>query len=285
VKKQQLILIGSGLVIILLIYFFGNTIPPKSTTAGMGGRGVGAEMPTLTTHDVLSAAKSKLPPAEQTRITTLENNVDRGDVKDLKIKQYDQLSHFWGDTVGNMPLSSYYLGEAAKLENSEQNLTFAARKLLSYVFVEQSQPMQTWMATNAKELFEKALEINPENDSAVVGLGGCYMFGNLSGNPMEQILKVRKVAEEHPDNLYAQMMLALGAVKTGQYDKAIERFLIVIDHQPRNLEAIFNLADVYDREGDKANAIKWYQKAQDMIEVPEAKKEIQQRIEALQQQS
>jgi TPR repeat protein len=285
VKKQQLILIGSGLIIVILIYFFGNTIPPKSSTAGMGGPGVGAEVPTLTTHDVLSAAKSKLPPAEQTRITTLENNVDRGDVKDLKIKQFSQLSHFWGDTVGNMPLSSFYLGEAAKLENSEQNLTFAARKLLSYVFVEQSQPMQTWMATNAKELFEKALEINPKNDSAIVGLGGCYMFGNLSGNPMEQILKVRKVAEEHPDNLYAQMMLALGAVKTGQYDKAIERFLIVIQHQPGNLEAIFNLADVYDREGDKANAVKWYQKAKDMIEVPEAKKEIQQRIEALQQQS
>ena len=251
----------------------------------MGGPGVGATVPALTTHDVLTAAKSKLPPAEQSRITILENNVDRGDIKDLKIKQYTQLSHFWGDTMGNMPLSSYYLGEAAKLENSEDNLTFAARKLLSYVFVEQSQPMQTWMATDAKELFEKALEINPQNDSAIVGLGGCYMFGNLSGNPMEQILKVRKVAEEHPDNLYAQMMLALGAVKTGQYEKAAERFKIVIDHQPGNLEAIFNLADVYDRLGDKANAIKWYQKAKEMIQVPEAKKEIQQRIEALQQQS
>lgn len=284
-KKQQLILIGSGLVIILLIFFFGNTIAPKGSTAGMGGPGVGAEVPALTTHDVLSAAKSKLPPTEQTRITSLENNVDRGDINDLKIKQYTQLSHFWGDTVGNMPLSSFYLGQAAKLENSEQNLTFAARKLLSYVFVEQSQPMQTWMATNAKELFEKALEINPKNDSAIVGLGGCYMFGNLSGNPMEEILKVRKVAEEHPDNLYAQMMLALGAVKTGQYDKAAERFLIVVQHQPGNLEAIFNLADVYDRMGDKTNAIKWYQKAKDMIQVPEAKTEIQQRIETLQQQS
>src|SRR5690606_10463120 len=138
-----------GLIIILLIYFFGNTIPPKSETAGMGGSSVGADVPALTTHDVLEAAKAKLPATMQTYVTTLENNVDRGDIKDLKIKQYDHLSRFWGDTVGNMPLSNFYLGEAAKLENSEQNLTFAARKLLSYVFVEQSQPMQTWMATSA----------------------------------------------------------------------------------------------------------------------------------------
>ena len=145
----------------------------------MGGPGVGATVPALTTHDVLTAAKSKLPPAEQSRITILENNVDRGDIKDLKIKQYTQLSHFWGDTMGNMTLSSYYLGEAAKLENSEDNLTFAARKLLSYVFVEQSQPMQTWMATDAKELFEKALEINPQNDSGIVGLGLLYVWQAL----------------------------------------------------------------------------------------------------------
>ena len=284
-KKQQLLLIGAGLVLVILIFCFGNTRPPKSENAGMGGPRMGADVPAMTTLDVLSAAKAKLPPAEQTRITTVENNVDRGDIKDLKIKQYTQLSHYWSDTVGNMPIGSYYFGQAALLENSEKNLTFAARKLLSYVFVEQSQPMQTWMATNAKEFFEKALEINPANDSAVVGLGGCYMFGNLPGEPMEQILKVRKVAEEHPDNLYAQMMLGLGAVKTGQYDKAAERFLIIVDHQPGNLEAIFNLADVYDRMDDKANAIKWYQKAKELIQVPEAKNEIQQRIEVLQQQS
>lgn len=251
----------------------------------MGGQQVGANAPALTTHDVLSAAKGKLPPQEQERITQLENNVDRGDVNALKIKEFTQLSSFWGDTMGNMPLSSYYKGQAAKLENSETNLTFAARKLLSYVFVEQSQPMQTWMATNAKELFEKALEINPDNDSAVVGLGGCYMFGNLPGNPMEQIVKVREIAEKHPDNLYAQMMLGLGGVKSGQYDKAAERFLLVVQQQPHNLEAIFNLADAYDRLGDKPNAIKWYQKAKDLIQVPEAKNEIQQRIETLQQQS
>lgn len=283
-KKQQLILLGCGLLAIVLIFIFGNTIPPKSEHTGEGGPQANASAPALSTKDVLSAAKEKLPPAVQERITILENNVDRGDVKTLKIKEFTQLSSFWGDSMHNMPLDAYYKGQAAKLEKSETKLTFAARKLLSYVQVEQSQPMKTWMATNAKEFFEKALEINPNNDSAVVGLGGCYMFGNLPGNPMEQIVKVREIAEKNPDNMYAQMMLGLGGVRSGQYDKAAERFLDVVEHQPGNLEAIFNLADVYDRLEDKPNAIKWYKKAKDLIQVPEAKNEIQQRIETLQQQ-
>lgn len=281
-RKQQIILLSTGLVLIVLIFFFGNTIPPKSITpaAGMPGAMTSQE-PALSTQDVITAAKSKLPPEEQERITSLENNVVRGDVVKQQIKQYNQLSSFWVDTMRNMPLGAYYKGAAAKLENSEENLTFAARKLLSYVFVEQSQPMQTWMATEAKGFFEEALKINPANDSAKVGLGACYMFGNISSNPMQEILKVREVAEKNPDNMYAQYILGLGDVKTGQYENAVKRFSLVVAKQPLNLDAIFNLADTYDRIQDKENAIKWYTVAQKMVQVPQAKKEIGQRIETL----
>jgi tetratricopeptide (TPR) repeat protein len=283
VRKRQIILLTAGLVLILLIFFFGNTIPPKSKMPVMPVA-MASQEAALSTQDVIAAAKSKLPPEVQERITGLENNVVRGDVVKLKINQYRQLSSFWIDTVGNMPLGTYYKGETAKLENSEQNITFAARKLLSYVFVEQSQPMQTWMATQAKGLFEDALKINPANDSAKVGLGACYMFGNISSNPMQEILKVREVADKNPDNMYAQYILGLGDIKTGQYENAIKRFSKVVAKQPLNLEAIFNLADTYDRLQDKENAIKWYKVAQQMVQVPAAKKEIGQRIETLENQ-
>ncbi|ANI88295.1 hypothetical protein A9P82_02630 [Arachidicoccus ginsenosidimutans] len=280
-RKQQLIVAGVGLLLFIIILAFGNFIPPKSSMTAAPMAAAQQSVPALTTSDVLAAAKAKLSPAEQERITMLENNVVRGDVKDLKIKQYKQLASFWTDSMQNLSLGAFYSGEAAKLENSEQKLTFAARNLLSYTMAEQSMPMQTWMASEAKELFEQALKINPADDSAKVGIGGCYMFGNLSGNPMQEILKVREIAEKNPDNLYAQMMLGLGGVKSGQYDNAVKRFQAVLEKQPQNLEAIFNLAETYDRMQDKANAIKWYKEAGSLMKIPEAKKEIQQRIASL----
>jgi Tfp pilus assembly protein PilF len=99
---------------------------------------------------------------------------------------------------------------------------------------------------------------------------------------MQGILAIKEIADKNPNNIYAQRMLGLGGVQSGQYDKAAERFLNVIKLQPHNIEAILNLAQVYDRENDRANAIKWYQEALKYIQVPEARTEIEARIKSLQ---
>ena len=87
------------------------------------------------------------------------------------------------------------------------------------------------------------------------------------------------------DALFVQSLpyqIGAGGIRSGQLDKAIERFQIIVNKQPDNLEAIFHLAETYDRKGDKVNAVKWYQQAVGLINVPEAKKEIEERIKALQ---
>jgi len=76
-------------------------------------------------------------------------------------------------------------------------------------------------------------------------------------------------------------MLGLGDIKSGQYDKAIERLQLVAKKEPDNLQAVFNLAETFERKGDKSNAVAWYRKVENMINVPEAKQEIEQRIKTL----
>jgi lipopolysaccharide biosynthesis regulator YciM len=99
---------------------------------------------------------------------------------------------------------------------------------------------------------------------------------------MEGIGPIRAIVEKDPGNVFGQFILGLGGIKSGQYDKAIERFLIVIKKDPDNLEATLNLAEAYDRKGDKANAIKWYTIVKQKIMVPEAQKELDARIKLLQ---
>ena len=146
---------------------------------------------------------------------------------------------------------------------------------------EREPAMQTWLANNSKVLFEKALEINPANDSSRIGLGACYIFGNISNNPMEGIGPIRAIAERNPKNMYAHFILGLGGIRSGQFDKAIERFTVVIQNEPANLEAAINLAEAYDRKGDKANAVKWYSFIKEKIPNPQVQKELDERIKAL----
>jgi len=140
------------------------------------------------------------------------------------------------------------------------------------------------MADEAKDLFEKALVVNPANDSSVIGLGSCYIFGSTASNPQEimtGIQKILQVARKDSTNMYAQLMLGIGGVVSGQLDKAVERLTKVAEKEPGNLEAIFMLADAYERKKDNANAIRWYEKGKKYISDNQMVMEIDEKIKSL----
>jgi tetratricopeptide (TPR) repeat protein len=280
VKRQQIILLSGGFVLLIVLYFFGNTTAPVSHSSSVNTNNSNSEA--ITTAEVLNAAKRKIAPQQLSYLTQLENSVVRGNVKEQQIRIYKQLAAYWQDTLHQQAIAAYYFGEGSKLENSEKNLNFAARLLLAHLMAENNTGMQSWLATSAKALFEKSLQINPANDSVKIELGACYIFGNISNTPMEGIQKIKEVAEKNPQNMYAQLILGLGDIKSGQYDKAAERLQLVAQKEPSNLQAVFNLAETYERKGDKGNAVTWYRKAQNIISLPEAKQEIEERIKTLQ---
>ncbi len=278
-KKQQFILLGSSLTLLILLFFFGQTVS-KNTPVAKPDSAASAEVKPVEFDKLLIHAKERLTPAQAQKVASIENIVVRGDVKNQQIKAYKQLAGFWRDSVKLFEPYAFYTAESAKLENSEKSLTFAAQLFLNNLKTEEDRAMQNWLANNAKDLYEKALVINPESDSSKIGLGACYIFGNISDNPMIGIAPIREIVEKNPDNLYAQLILGLGGIKSGQFDKAIERFLIIVKKQPDDLEAILNLAEAYDRKGDKTNAVKWYSEVKNKINNPEAVKELEERIKA-----
>lgn len=281
-KKQQLIVVGGGVVLLCLIYFFGRTVPTPQ--AGAAATATRQDSTAIDIQAILSASKQKLSVSQQEYVTLLEASVVRGDVKEQQIKVFRQLAVFWRDSAHALLPFGYYTAEAAKLENSQKNLTFAAQFFLDGVRRQGDPSLRNWMALQAKELFEKGLELDPGNDSLKVGLGSCYLFGNISTNPMEGILKVREVAERDSTNMYAQFMLAQGALISGQVDKAIERLTRVATYEPNNLEAVLMLADIHEGKGNKAEAIHWYEAAKKkLLGRPEIITDIDKRIKALKQ--
>ncbi len=70
------------------------------------------------------------------------------------------------------------LREAAKLENSEKSLTFAAQLFLNNLRGQDNPELKNWMANESRDLFERAGKLNPDNDSTKIGLGATYIFGS-----------------------------------------------------------------------------------------------------------
>jgi tetratricopeptide (TPR) repeat protein len=279
VQKQQWITIAIAVCLVFVIYKFGKTVLPEKKRKAVAETSVVASKVSIDT--ILSEAKKRLSPEQVLRINALENSISRGDLREQQMNVYNQLAHFWGDTVRLFELFVWYKSEAARLENSEKSLNFAAHLLLDNLQGEENLALKQWKAFQAKDLFERSLKINPGNDSAKVGLGACYLFGNISAAPMEGITKIREVAEKDSTHVFAQITLAKGAVLSGQYDRAVSRLETAHRHQPANLEAIMLLADVYERLGDGANAIAWYEKSLELVKRPDFRAEIEARIEFL----
>jgi tetratricopeptide (TPR) repeat protein len=288
-KRQQYLVAGTGVLLLLVLYFFGQTVPPhQKPNAAAAGVQENSLVKSVGLQEILQAAQAGLSPAQLSYVNRLQHSVVRGDVKTQQVNAYRELAGFWKDSVkGGLLLYAYYAGEAAKLEKSETNLTFAAQIFLQSLRGQDSPALKSWMATDAKELFEKALELNPTNDSSKVGLGASYIFGAEAGNPMEVmqgIQRILEVARRDSTNMYAQLMLGWGGLESGQLDKAIERLTTVVRHQPANIEAILLLAEVQQQRGEKADAIRWYEAAKKLLgnQEPEMVREINRRISSLQ---
>jgi tetratricopeptide (TPR) repeat protein len=283
VKKQQVIVALSGIVILVIFYFFGNTTPPhkkptQTTTTETARQSIDIKT-------ILDAEKVKLSPSKLSSVNRLENAVVRGDVKNQQIAADRQLAEFWKDSAENGFLAyAYYTSEAAKLENSEKSLTFAAQLFLNNLRGQDNPALKNWMSTESRELFERAEVINPDNDSTKIGLGATYIFGSTGENPadvMKGIQTILEVTRRDSLNMYAQLMLGLGGMESGQYDKAIGRLLKVVHFDPGNLEAILSLGEAYEKTGNNASAKLWYSAAKKMTTNQELIDAIDERLKSL----
>ncbi len=277
-KKPQLILILSGLLLFSVLYFF----TPRFTAKESNTPSQSTENQVVTTESILNTAKLALSESQKISLLSIENQLIKAKNAQDSLKSYKALTKFWADSAQKLAPYLYFSYSAALLENSEKSLTFAAQLLVDNLLTPDAPPaILPWIAGNAKVLLEKALVINPKNDSAKINLGACYLFGNLSDNPMQGITKIKEVVDKDSTNAYGQLILALGGKKSGQYDKAIERFLTVINIQPNHIEAMIHLAECYELTDQKALAIEWYTKVRNSVNIPEAKEAISKRIKEL----
>jgi tetratricopeptide (TPR) repeat protein len=283
--KQRIILASIGAIFLIFLFIFGKTESPKIPEIAK----VESALPAFDVQTAIRQEKQKLNSDQLLYITNLENGITRGDLKKQEKNQYTSLADFWKDSVSSFVPYAYYLSESAKLENSKKSLTFAARLILENMRRETRSDVKVWEAQTAAGLFEKALLLDPDNDDLKVGLGSCYVYGEGmvgdASQTMKGIQQLLAVVKKDSNNMQAQLVLGIGAVISNQTDKAIERLNKVASFDPHNLEAVSWLADAYAANGDKKNAIKWYEQSKHLVNNPEFSKEIDARIKTLNENS
>jgi lipopolysaccharide biosynthesis regulator YciM len=268
-QKIHYIILAAAIALAAILYLAGNTTPPakKGETAPMaaGEHQEHTAVEPAAFTDILSVAKAGLETAAAAKVKTIEDELTAiSDSSQMAVGFY-KLSNFWKDNKDNR-LAAYYASRSAKLENSEKKLNFAGQFFLDQVAADTSEAMQMWDVQVATDVYEHVLTINPENDTAKMGLSQCYI---ITGQPMKGVGLLREIVAKRPDDVPANMILGKMSVQSGQFDKAVGRFETVLKTEPNNTEALYMLGVAYKETGNKAKAVELLEKCKQLVNKPE----------------
>ncbi len=249
----------------------------RPNSGGMVAQSPGAAT-AISFDSILNASRRMLSAGASDSVLKLEKELTSVHDSTKMIPLFVSLSKVWEHSK-QLPLAAYYGAKVAKLENSEKKLTFAGQFYLQLMENESSASLQAWEAGEAVRCLEQSLKINPDNEETKLALATGYIEG--TGEPMRGVQILLAITREKPDDIPANMLLGRMAIQSGQFDKAITRFEVVLKLEPQNKEALFFLAQAWEGKGDKNKAIELLEKCKKIVNDPAFSGEIDQKINSL----
>ena len=276
-KIKQVVVIGSVILLMaaLLSMDIKGLVKPQQRGVSNTNSSESAALPVVTVDAVSATAKQTLNADLAKQITNLENTL-KSEPKD-KLAIQKQLAQKWDDVNLSGPAAFYY-EFIANAESNYSNWIKTGDRFTDAYQNTQDSLTQPALVQKAIGAYQKAAELNPGSLEAKTGLGIAYVSG--TPNPVQGIQLLLEVVKQGPDNIKANLNLGLFSMKSGQYEKAVNRFKTVIAQKP-DAEVWFYLASTYENLGNKEEAIAAYLQSKDLAADPKLGQYVDQRIQEL----
>ena len=247
--KLQIVSVVSAILLFVVLYFGCDTVSSEQKLIGESRK------PGMVSTDIsvlLKDAAETLDPTQTGIIEMLDAQVEAAQ-DSTKIDFLKQLSGKWYE-FGKPAIAGFYAQSIAENDNSEESWSIAGTTYSICLQRSQEQKVRDYCYQNAVQAFESAVSVNPDNPQHKVNLAVLYTENPPPQNPMKGILMLRELTEKYPENASVLVNLGRLAIKTSQFDKAIERLSQALTLEPTNRQATCFIAQAYEAKGDQANA-------------------------------
>ncbi|MDP9046953.1 MAG: tetratricopeptide repeat protein [Bacteroidota bacterium] len=222
---------------------------------------------------VSSAGKMAIGSALSAQINDLESQLKNAHEDAARLDLQKKLAKQWDDVNQPAPAAFYYQA-VARNENRFADWVSAGSNFNEAFKRTKDTLVQPAFVVNAIECYKMAVKLQPQSLDAKTGLGVAYVNQTSlgitdpdGGSPMQGIMLLLDVVKQDPTNRNANLSLGMFAMKSGQYEKAVQRFKTIIAQKPE-VEPYFYLAESYKQLGLKKEAIAAYQKCKEMMPDP-----------------
>lgn len=244
-RSQQLLLVAGASVLTIALYLAPQKVVPEKNAQAKTVSGFESRLMT---------AKSGLQRQEADLITSLESQTEK---ESGNLSLMDSLGRRW-DALRKPGIAAHYFEMHAQKDQEEKSWLNAAYRYFDAFSLTTDSVERSEMVANAIRCYEKVLEKNPENLDAKTDLGVCYAEG--TSNPMQGIMLLKEVVTKNPEHENAQFNLGVLSMRSGQYEKAAERFQKVLSINPNRKEMYLMTGRAYMMAGNKAKAAENFEK-------------------------
>ena len=220
-SASQWLVIGAAAVCTVLLGFVSTT--PS-----------GPKAPVVTQHEghahtleeQVAEARKRLPAEAAAHVNAIEGAIATNRDHVRRGQMYDSLIRYVG--MRKEPVLAAWLAEqkAARNNGSGSDWQHAGERYRSSALFQEDAGNGPALFDAAIRCFGKALELEPRNLDAKVGLGITYVQG--SQDPMQGIAMLLEVVEADSTNINAHLALGDFSMQRGAPDKAIVRYLAAL---------------------------------------------------------
>lgn len=251
-------------------------VKPKEGAQTAATTAVAPATRTFSLEEVSEVSKQSLTANLNKQVSDLEA-VLKSSSENEKVAVQKQLAQKWDDLNQAAPAAFYYELIAEKQPGFSPWLKTGDKFTEAYQQTTDTL-MQPALVQKAIYAYQQADKLQPNTPEVKTGLGIAYVSG--TPNPMQGIQLLLEVVKNDPKNLKANLNLGLFSMKSGQYEKAVERFKTVIAQDP-TAEAWFYLGSSYENMGMKSDAIGAYLKTKEIAADPNMSQFVDRKVNEL----
>ncbi|MCK6695710.1 MAG: hypothetical protein L6Q97_26850 [Thermoanaerobaculia bacterium] len=218
-NKAQYLALLAALAVFLALYLGFDTKPPaqKVVERSRSLQGEGTSFESL-----LDAAKTGLDAGQSAGMLALEQRLEQASSDTAKAGALKQLSAWWY-AQGNLPVAGGFAEQVAELENADTAWSVAGATFYLALSNSQEANIRQYCGAHAVKAFESAISLNPGRVEHRVNLALVYAENPPPENPMQAVVMLRELEQKYPDNASVYNALGRLAIKTGQWERAVER--------------------------------------------------------------
>jgi Flp pilus assembly protein TadD len=250
-NKPQWLLAGFGTLLFVALYF-GFETKNKAQKTKEVSRSVQQEV--TSPESLLADAKEHLNSEQLGQLADLEQKNAVSTESSAKSAALKALSGFWYQ-FGNQPVAGAYADSVAIIENTDAAWSVAGSTYFNGLLAAgNNELIRTYCANRAVKAFENAISLAPDQAQHRVNLALVYAENPPPNNPMQAVLMLRDLETKYPSEPAVFNALGRLAIKTGQWEKAVERLEKAWSLDKNNPNTPCLLANAYEGLGNVAKA-------------------------------